>query len=77
MSNAFSNPTNSPQQMGISSVSNNSCLYKTRHAAEVIVAKLAVDPTDKSKPSTINVNVTPIASSVTMETERKISLIFL
>ena len=75
-SSAFNNPTNNPQRIGTRSVTNSSCRYKTRQEA-AIVAKLAVEPTDKSNPSTINVKVTPIASNVTMEIERKISLILL
>ncbi len=76
-SSAFNNPTNNPQRIGTRSVTNSSCRYKTRQEAAAIVAKLAVEPTDKSNPSTINVKVTPIASNVTMEIERKISLILL
>lgn len=76
-SSAFNNPTNSPQRIGTRSVTNSSCRYKMRQEAVAMVAKLAVEPTDKSNPSTINVKVTPIASNVTIEMERKTSLILL
>ena len=53
-----------------------SCLCKTSIEADKIVAKPAVDPTDKSSPLTVNDIVTPSAIKVTMEIERRISLMF-
>lgn len=41
-----------------------------------MVANPAVEPTDKSRPFTVSEIVTPNAISVTIEIERKISLMF-
>lgn len=74
MSNEFNRPTAIPNKSGTRRVTKISCRYKTREAALAIVARLTVEPTDKSKPSTIRENVMPMATSVTIEMDRKISL---
>src|SRR5690606_19672255 len=67
-------PTNTPINSGRRRTSHNGISYQTIRDAETTVDKDIVEPTDKSKPSTTSVNVTPKASNVTMEMERRMSV---
>lgn len=67
-------PTKTPTRSGSSSTSHNGISYQTIKEAVTTVDSDIVEPTDRSKPSTTSVNVTPSANSVTMEIERRISV---
>jgi len=73
MRKLLTRPTATPISSGRSSTSHSGMSYHTIKDAVTTVDSDIVEPTDRSKPSTTSVNVTPSASSVTIEIERRMS----
>ncbi len=71
---ALIKPTRTARTIGTANVATAPCSYQTIIDAETTVVKETVEPTDRSNPPTIKENVTPTATNVTMEMERKISV---
>lgn len=73
MRKLLTSPTATPIKSGNKSTSHSGMSYHTISDAVTTVDRDIVEPTDKSKPSTTSVNVTPSASSVTIEIDRRMS----
>lgn len=72
----LTSPTATPINSGSRSTSQSGMSYHTINEAVTTVDRDIVEPTDKSKPSTTSVNVTPSASRVTIEIDRRMSAKF-
>ncbi|MNC57900.1 hypothetical protein D3C75_1075900 [compost metagenome] len=74
ISSALRRPMTAPITSGTMITTANGCWYQIIKEAVTTVVSDTVAPTERSNPSTIRDNVTPIATNVTIEIEPRISV---